>query len=107
MANERKKDFNKMLHDNKDMPKVQIVSDTKTIEKYGGEKMFFAPPIFYDELIKQVPSGKLTTVSDLRKVIARKYNADFTEPMTAGIFVQIVAWASYQRNEYKTPFWRV
>ena len=33
-------------------------------------------------------------------------NADFTDPMTAGIFVNIVAWASYQRIEDITPYWR-
>ena len=32
--------------------------------------------------------------------------ADFTEPITAGIFVSIVAWASYQRSEDETPYWR-
>ena len=32
--------------------------------------------------------------------------ADFTEPITAGIFVSIVAWASDQRSENKTPYWR-
>ena len=26
--------------------------------------------------------------------------------MTAGIFVNIVAWDSYQRNEDVTPYWR-
>ena len=36
MANEDKKDFNAMLHDNKDMPKFQIITDQKSIEKYGG-----------------------------------------------------------------------
>lgn len=107
MANENKKDFNAMMKNNKDMPKIQIVSDKKTIEKYGGNKMFFAPPCFYDELIKQIPKGKLATVGLLREFLAKENEADFTEPMTAGIFVQIVAWASYQRNEDKTPFWRV
>ena len=33
MANESKKDFNAMLHDSKDMPKIQTVTDPKTIEK--------------------------------------------------------------------------
>ena len=32
MANEDKKDFNAMLHDNKDMPKFQIITDQKSIE---------------------------------------------------------------------------
>ena len=35
MANEDKKDFNSMLHDNKDMPKIQVITDQKSIEKYG------------------------------------------------------------------------
>ena len=37
--------FNAMLMDSKDMPKVQIITDEKSIEKYGGDKMYFAPPI--------------------------------------------------------------
>lgn len=106
MSNESKKDFNAMMKNNKDMPKTQIVTDKKTIEKYGGTKMFFAPPLFYDELMKKVPSGKLLTVGQMREYLAKKNNADFTDPMTAGIFVNIVAWASYQRTEDITPFWR-
>lgn len=106
MANEDKKDFNAMLHDNKDMPKVQIVTDEKTIAKYGGERMYFAPPLAYDAMMKRVPSGKLTTVGELRAYFARHNDADFTEPITAGIFVSIAAWASAQREEDETPYWR-
>lgn len=51
MANEENKDFNTMLHDSKDMPKYQIITDAKSIEKYGGSKMYFAPPIDYDKII--------------------------------------------------------
>ncbi len=106
MANENKKDFNTMMKNNKDMPKIQIVTDKKTIQRYGGTKMFFAPPIFYDELMKKVPRGKLLTVGKMREYLARKNDADFTDPMTAGIFVNIVAWASYQRTNDITPYWR-
>ena len=42
----------------------------------------------------------------MRDYLAKKNNADFTDPMTAGIFVSIVAWASYQRDEDITPYWR-
>ena len=55
MANEDKKDFNAMLHDNKDMPKIQTITDQKSIEKYGGSKMYFAPPIDYDRVMKKIP----------------------------------------------------
>ena len=106
MANEDKKDFNKMMNENKGMPKIQIVTDEKTIKKYGGTKMFLAPPTYYDELIKRVPKGKLITVGQMRDYLAKQNHADFTDPMTAGIFVNIVAWASYQRDTDITPYWR-
>lgn len=106
MANEDKKDFNAMLRNSKDMPKIQILTDQKSIEKYGGERMYFAPPIDYDREMKRVPYGKVITVSTLREYFAEQAGADFTEPITAGIFVSIAAWASFQRNEDETPYWR-
>lgn len=106
MANENKKDFNAMLHDSKDMPKVQIITDEKSIAKYGGNRMYFAPPIGYDRIMKQVPFGKVITVGCIRDYFAKCNDADFTEPITAGIFVSIAAWASYQRAEDETPYWR-
>ena len=106
MANEDKKDFNAMLHDRKDMPKFQIITDVKSIEKYGGDRMYFAPPIDYDKVMRLVPFGKLLTTGTIREYFAKKNGADFTEPITAGIFVSIVAWASYQRTDNQTPYWR-
>ena len=106
MANEEKKDFNAMLHDNKDMPKFQVITDQKSIEKYGGNNMYFAPPIDYDKVMKKIPYGKVITIGKIREFFAKENDADFTEPITAGIFVSIAAWASYQRTEDKTPYWR-
>ena len=106
MANEDKKDFNAMLNDSKDMPKFKTITDAKSIEKYGGDKMYFAPPIEYAKVMKLVPYGKVTTVGNIREYFAKLSGADFTEPITAGIFTSIAAWASYQRSENKTPYWR-
>ncbi len=106
MANEDKKDFNAMLLDSKDMPKTQIITDPKSIEKYGGNKMYFAPPMAYDEIMKRVPYGKILTVSSIREYFEKENGADFTEPITAGIFVSIAAWASFQRERDPTPYWR-
>lgn len=106
MANEDKKDFNAMLYDSKDMPKFQTITDLKSIEKYGGDRMYFAPPIDYDKIMKRIPYGKVITVGKIREYFAKKNGADFTEPITAGIFVSIAAWASYQREEKNTPYWR-
>nr|WP_300819526.1 MGMT family protein [uncultured Acetatifactor sp.] len=106
MANEEKKDFNAMLNDSKDMPKIQIITDEKSILKYGGDRMYFAPPMDYDRVMRLVPFGKLLTVGAIREYFARQSGADFTEPITAGIFVSIAAWASFQRTDRRTPYWR-
>lgn len=107
MANEDKKDFNAMLHKDTGMPKIQVVTDEAAIRKYGGDRMFFAPPLAYDQVMRRIPYGKLATVGEIRAYFARKNNADFTDPITAGIFVSIAAWASYQRKNDETPYWRV
>src|SRR5699024_4184807 len=106
MANEDKKDFNAMLHDNKDMPKFQIITDQKSNEKYGGSKMYFAPPIDYDKVMKKVPYGKVITVGKIREYFARQSGGEFTEPIIAGNFVSVAAWASYRRSKDETPYLR-
>ena len=42
----------------------------------------------------------------IRSYFAQRNHADFTDPITAGIFVSIAAWASYQRTKDNTPYWR-
>lgn len=106
MANEHEKDFNAMLADPKDMPKYQTITDAKSIAKYGGSRMYFAPPMAYDRVMRLVPWGKLLTVGAIRDYFAKQSGADFTDPITAGIFVSIAAWASEQRADDPTPYWR-
>lgn len=106
MANEEKKDFNAMLRRDNGMPRIQTVTDEAAIRTYGGSRMLLAPPLAYDALMRRVPAGKLTTTGELRAYLARENRADFTDPMTAGIFVSIAAWASHQRSEDKIPYWR-
>lgn len=106
MANESKKDFNAMLHDSKGMPRRQEITDAASIAKYGGRRMLLAPPLDYDALMRQVPPGRLTTVGLLRQQLAERYGADFTDPITAGIFVSIAAWAAAQRGDDTFPWWR-
>lgn len=105
MANETKKDFNARMNNKKDMPKI-VELDEEATKKWGGKTMVIAPPMDYDDLMKQVPRGKLITTDILRKAMAKKYHTDITCPLTCGIFVNICAWASYQREENKTPYWR-
>lgn len=106
MANEDKKDFNAMLHKDAGMPKIQILTDEASIQKYGGSRMYFALPLAYDRIMKTIPYGKVITVGEMRDHLARVNGADFTDPITAGIFVSIAAWASFQRTGNETPYWR-
>ena len=106
MANKDKKDFNAMLHKDAGMPKMQIITDEASIQKYGGNRMYFAPPLAYDRIMKTIPYGKVVTVGEIRAYLARTNGADFTDPITAGIFVSIAAWASFQRTGDETPYWR-
>lgn len=105
-ANESEKDFNAMLNDSRDMPKYRLISDERTIGYYGGNRMFMAPPVFYDKLMRRVPEGRVITSGEIREYFAMISGADFTEPVTAGQFINIAAWASEQRETDKTPYWR-
>lgn len=100
------KSFNEKLQDSKDMPKIVEVTDAKTVERYGGTQMLIAPPLEYSEIMARVPEGRVITISEIREFLARKHNADFTCPMTAGIFISLSARASCERTDDRIPFWR-
>jgi len=101
-----RKSFNEKLCNTGDMPKIVELTDPVAVARYGGARMLIAPPMDYDEVMKQVPEGKLITSETLRNYLARKYGADFTCPLTAGIFINIAANASEERNRDETPYWR-
>ncbi len=101
-----KKSFNEKLRDGGSIPEIIEVDDAKAIARFGGPKMLIAPPISYDEIMKKVPRGKVITSDYIRSYLAKKYNADYTCPLTAGIFMNIVAKASVERGADETPYWR-
>lgn len=101
-----RKSYTEKLQDSKDMPVVKELSDPNAIARYGGPKMLIAPPLAYDEIMAKVPDGKLLTADSIRDYLAKKHQADFTCPLTAGIFMNIVAHASEERGVEETPYWR-
>jgi len=101
-----KRSLNDQLQDNKGLPKVSILEDPKAIALYGGNRLLIAPPMAYDELMRQVPEGKVTTSDRIRAHLAARYGADNTCPLTAGIFINLAAKASLERETDETPFWR-
>src|SRR5574344_1534402 len=106
MAAKQQKDYNAMLNDAKNLPKITKITDEKGIQKWGGKTLVIAPPSDYDKYMKQVPKGKVVTTNQLRQKVARDYQVEVCCPLTCGIFVQVAAWASYQRKTDETPFWR-
>lgn len=113
-----RKSFNEKLQGSKDMPKVVEVLDPKAVVRYGGTKMLIAPPLAYDEVMRKIPYGKVMTADYLRQYLAKKHDADYTCPLTAGLFINIAAHAAVERAEKgtipgtrpiidETPYWRV
>jgi hypothetical protein len=102
-----KKTFNEKLRHSGDLPKVENIAGTKQGERLQAQTMLIAAPLEYDELMKRVPFGHLTTIDRLMTFLAQKHSADTACPMTAGIFVNIAARASEERLGLdETPYWR-
>lgn len=90
--------------------KLQTPQQAK-IEDDPRGKMLIPRPLDLDALVRAIPRGHLATVTQLRERLARDHGADFTCPLTTGIFLRIVAEAAEeQRAEGKpeiAPYWRV
>ena len=60
-----------------------------------------------------IPEGKSVSVLTMRKDLALEHGAEYTCPLTTGIFLRIVAEAAYEQYLESgtlkgiTPFWRV
>ena len=93
-------------------PKIKRI-DIDFADIPAGSNMFIATPKLVDEYIQQIGIGKRIDIKTLRKDLAIEHNADYTCPVTTGIFLRIVAEANYEklqngkRVEEITPFWRV
>jgi len=61
--------------------------------------------------MRSIERGKLATVGQIRERLAEDFHADFTCPLTTGIFIRIAAEAAEEdlgRGEKEiTPYWRV
>lgn len=79
----------------------------------SGAKMLIATPKIVDAYVRQIPKGKSSSLATMRKDLAAEYGADYTCPVTSGIFLRIVAEAAHKQIEKglavskATPFWRI
>jgi len=90
--------------------------EIKTIQKnfwghVAGSKMLIPTPLIIQEYINHIESGTISDVEIMRNDLAIEHGADFTCPMTTGIFLRIVAEYNYENLSQKRteicPFWRI
>lgn len=75
--------------------------------------MLISTPADIAEYVSSIPKGKAVSVKQLRHELARRNKAEYTCPVTTGIFLRIVAEAAWEEYQQRgslrgiTPFWRV
>lgn len=104
-----RKSWREKLADSKELPKVEEIAG-KMSTRWGTGTVVIPAPKDVDEIMKRVPKGKLTTINQIREVLARKYGATIGCPITTGIFAWIAAHAAEEEAEEGkkdiTPYWR-
>jgi hypothetical protein len=99
----------------KDPTKQPIIKklDKDFADMPAGAKMLIATPQIIENYVRQIPAGKDVPLLTMRKDLAAEYGADYTCPVTSGIFLRIVGEAAVEQHEAgkplksTTPFWRV
>lgn len=106
----RRTTWREKLADDKGLPQV-IAIEGKLRRLWGEGTCAIPAPREIDALIRRVRKGRLTTINQMREVIARRHGATIACPMTTGIFAWIAAHAAAEDEaEGKrriTPWWRV
>lgn len=91
-------------------PQVKRI-DKKFADIPEGASMLIATPKIVDEYISMIPKGKTADIKTMRSDLAAEYHAEYTCPVTSGIFLRIVAEKAYeeyaQGKKKITPFWRM
>lgn len=79
--------------------------------RFGPGRMVIATPKIIDGIVREIPKGKLATVSQIMEKLCRDFKTDSACPITTGIFLNIVAKATEedraQGRKDLTPYWRV
>ena len=104
-----RKSWREKLADSKDLPKVEKITE-KMSRRWGTGTVVIPAPKEVDEIMKEVPKGKLITINQIRAKLAQKHNATIGCPITTGIFAWIAANAAEEAaaegREDITPYWR-
>lgn len=95
--------------DSKGLPKVEKITG-KMSRRWGSGTVVIPAPLEVDGIMRQVPVGKVITIKEIRKVLARRHGATIACPITTGIFASIAARAAEEAASLGerniTPYWR-
>jgi alkylated DNA nucleotide flippase Atl1 len=91
------------------LPKVVEVNE-KMSQRWGTGTCVIPAPTEVEEIMRDVPAGKLITINQIRAKLAKRHGASFGCPITTGIFSGMAARAAEEdRAGGKTditPYWR-
>lgn len=79
----------------------------------AGSSFLIATPAIVNAYVRNIPEGKHVTIKQMREDLAAEYHAEYTCPVTSGIFLRIVAenaWEELMKGKSVskiTPFWRM
>lgn len=94
------------------VPVVEVLDKT-AMGWPAGTRMLISTPAEIDAEIRGIGRGKTRQLAEIRNDLAMRHGADFTCPLTTGIFARIaaeVAWDDLDAGGHLdsvTPFWRV
>ena len=69
-----RKSWQEKLADSKDLPKVVEITPEMS-QRWGTGTCAIPAPMEVDEIMRQVPRGKLTTINQIREVVAKRHGA--------------------------------
>lgn len=112
MTVKTRKSWQEKLKESHGLPKVERITP-KMAGRWGaklGDTVAIPAPIEVDEIMRKVHKGKLITINEIRKAIAKKHKATIGCPITTGIFARIAAGAAEEAQaegkKNVTPYWR-
>ncbi len=112
-----KKTWNEKMADKKGLPKILKLEKNfpcyNAVHKMGaeaGDRVVLVNPVEVAEAMKRVPRGKVVTIVEICKTIAKKYKVKACCSLTTGIFIMTTAnTAEESAAEGKNPgipYWR-
>jgi hypothetical protein len=69
-----RKSWREKLADSKDLPRVIEINE-KMSQRWGTGTCVIPAPVEVDEIMRQVPEGKLITINQIREILAKKHSA--------------------------------